>query len=122
MPEDLLCPLGLALTSKDPAAHVFGLQHENAKRRQKHMIDLGSAIGRIQCDVVQPAVDLAIQPIVGKCPHQQLTEPALEPGRLDDDGQDQQWQQPHQHVEQRLEHHKNIHRFLCVAKVCQYAG
>lgn len=58
---NLLRPPSLLFTAEDPAAHVLRLQHEEAEGRNKHMVDLRSAVRGDQRYVMQAAVDLTIQ-------------------------------------------------------------
>ena len=58
---ELLRPLGLFFATKNPAAHVLRFQHEDAIGREEDVVDLCGAVGCVEGDVVQAAVDLLIQ-------------------------------------------------------------
>lgn len=62
---ELLGPLGLAFAAKDPARHVLGFDDEDAVAGDQHVVDLDSAIGRGQRDVVNSAVLLRREPHLG---------------------------------------------------------
>ena len=69
--------------TKDPALHVFGLDNEDPKLRNKNMIDLRGAILCGESNVLDEMVAGFIkEPSRGEV-DQELTELTLEPGRLD---------------------------------------
>lgn len=95
---ELLRPLRLLFTAKDPAAHVLRFQHEDAVGREEHVVDLRGAVGRVQGDVVQAAVGLLVQLPMGKQPHQEFANMTLGPRRLEQADQQHQRDNPTERV------------------------
>ena len=56
-----LRPLRTLLIAKNPAGHVFGLDHENAEARNDDVVDLRRALAGGQRDVVDVFVDVGIE-------------------------------------------------------------
>lgn len=91
---ELLRPLGLLFAAEYPAAHVLGLQHEDAVAGEEDVVDLGGAVRRIQGDVVQAVVGLPVQLPVGEEPDEAFTDIALAQGGLEQADEDHQRDEP----------------------------
>ena len=76
---DLLCPLGLALRTENPATVVLGLDDEDPERGGDHVVDLGGAmsIGTRQIEVVEGVVKVGVQAGQSSCDHG-FSEPTFE--------------------------------------------
>lgn len=96
---ELLRTLCLLLAAEYQAAHVLRFQREDAVDRQKDVIDLRRAIGRIQGDVMQAAVGVLIQLSVSEESDDQFADMALGPRRLDQRDQKYGWDKPDQHAQ-----------------------
>ena len=80
--EDRLRPLSVGSVTVDPAFHVFRLNHENAKSRDNEMIDLRCRpIVSSQDEIVDPAVNRAIQEQCDPQCRQLLAYPTFEEGK-----------------------------------------
>lgn len=80
---ELLRPLSLLLAAEDPHAHVLRFQHKDAVGREKYLVDLRSAVWRVQRAVVQAVVGLLVQLPMGEQARQQFTDLALSPERFE---------------------------------------
>lgn len=57
-----LGPLRLIGSAEDPTSHILGLNHEDAEARNDDMVDLGGrAVGKLDRNVVELVIDLAIE-------------------------------------------------------------
>jgi len=56
-----LSPFGGLLVPEDPAAHILGLDNEDAVARNNHMIYLGGAIRRWDGDIVELVIDRFVE-------------------------------------------------------------
>ena len=91
---EFLRPLGLLFAAEDPAAHVLGLQHEDAVAGEEDVVDLGGAVGGGEGDVVQAVVGLPVQLPVGEEPDEAFTDIALAQGGLEQADEDHQRDEP----------------------------
>ena len=80
--------------TKDTAAHVLRFQHEDAERREEHVINLDGAARRVQRDVMQVAVNRLVQLPMGEQLHQQFADVAFSPRRLEQADQQHQRDKP----------------------------
>lgn len=108
-PGEALRPLRLALTAKDPAAHILGFQDEDAIGREEDVIDLRGAVGRVQGDVMQAAVGALIELPVREEAYQQLTDMAFGPRRFEQADQQSRGEEPGQHAPDLADNRAVIH-------------
>lgn len=104
-----LRPLRLPLGAEDPAAHVLRFQYEDAVDRQKDVIDLRRAVGRIQSDVVQASIGALIQLPVREEAHQKLADIAFGPWRFEQADQQGRRDEPGQHAPDLADNRAVIH-------------
>lgn len=91
---ELLRPLRLLLAAEDPAAHVLGLQHEDAVAGEEDVVDLGGAVRGIQGDVVQAVVGLPVELPVGEEPDEEFADIAFAEGGFEQADEDHQRDEP----------------------------
>lgn len=91
---ELLRPLGLLFAAEDPAAHVLGLQHEDAVAGEEDVVDLGGAVRGIQGDVVQALVGLPAELQVGEEPDEEFADIAFAEGGFEQADEDHQRDEP----------------------------
>lgn len=91
---ELLRPLGLLFAAEDPAAHVLGLQHEDAVAGEEDVVDLGGAVRGIQGDVVQAVVGLPVELPVCEEPDEEFADIAFAEGGFEQADEDHQRDEP----------------------------
>ncbi|MCY1216259.1 hypothetical protein D9M72_281310 [compost metagenome] len=106
---ELLRPLCLLFAAEDPAADVLRFHHEDAVGREENVVDLRSAVRRVQGDVVQAAVGLLVQLPMGEQAHQQFTDLPFGPVRFEQADQQSCWDEPGQHAPELGDYRAVIH-------------
>ena len=99
---DGLRPLGLIFSTENPAAYILRFDHENTKRTDVDVVDLGgSAVDRYS-NVGELSINLRVQPLLDQAFDPAFSHRALESRALqkDEDGDnDQHRQEPQQGLE-----------------------
>jgi len=78
LPIKDLRPLGLLLVSINPALDVLRFNHEDPVFRDNDMVDLGCPIGGRYGHIVDGAVDLRVEPDLGRKSSLQFADPPFE--------------------------------------------
>lgn len=107
--KQLLGPALVSGITEDPPLHVFGFYHEYPEAGDDHLIDLGAALLERQSDIAQQMIFLPVEKEPDAEIEQPLPDHALEPGALGDGGQQQQWQQQPELVQQNGHQGGNVH-------------
>ena len=76
------------------------------------MVDLRGAVRGVQGDVVQAAVGLLVQMLLGEQAYQQFADLPLGPGRFEQADQQGYWDQPEQAVYKRAKNEADVHIFF----------